>query len=106
MAPQGPDTHDVRGDRQSAEPQAMDTNSSLGLHGTEVDFITGQRYSQAQVRGHTPGAQAAALNQFHASASAHMLRPSMPAFAGLSQEAQEAWRGSHACMWNARPQML
>ena len=85
MAPQGPDTHDVRGERQSAEPQAMVTNSSsLGLHGAEVDFITGQRYSQAQVRGHTPVAQAAALDQFHASASAHMLRPSMPAFASLS----------------------
>ena len=82
MAPQGPDTHDVRGDRQSAEPQAMDTNSSsLGLHGAEVDFITGQRYSQAQVRGHTPGAQAAALNQFHASASTHRLRSSMLASA-------------------------
>ena len=118
MAPRGPDTDDAGGERQSAEPQAMDTNSSsLGLHGEEIDFITGQRYSQAQVRGHTPGAQAAALDRFHAwcsggsAGSVPRLRFRTHAavkHAGLyqpSQVPQEAESRCRACLWNARPQM-
>lgn len=99
MAPQGPDTHDVRGERQSAEPQAVDTDSSsLGLRGEEVDFITGQRYSQAQVRGHVLGAQAAALRQFYAGASANRLLLSMPAFASLCRKLRSLGKGHmHAC---------
>ena len=102
MAPQISDTTDFRGDQQSAEPLTRDTDStSSSLHGEQVDFITGQRYSQAQVSSPVLSAQAAALGQFYASAPAQPYQSSMLAFADLPRWLGRLGEGAY--IWNAPP---
>ena len=99
MAPQGSNIHDVRGDQQSAEPQATDADSSSSsLHGDEVDFITGQRYSQAQVSSHVLGVQAASPGWIYASAPAQPSQSSMMVVASLPRQLRRLGEGlMHPC---------